>query len=198
LLPILYCIGMVAWLVLGRGTWLLFRSKHLLPLSLYFLAYTALMCVWPFYDPRFWLPLLPLMAVMLLATLGDLQNRWSVVRLACQSYLICFFLLGLVALAFSTRISLSGRDFSELYDDGTGRMTYRLAVQNGRFVHMGKVSYTQVRLRQVGERTDHRVGLRGGIIGVSWTGMRLDRREENRIIVAEKNSPTRHHRATLP
>jgi hypothetical protein len=47
---------------------------------------------------------------------------------AGPSYLVCFSLLGLIALAFSTRISLSGLDFSELYGDGTGRMTYRRAL----------------------------------------------------------------------
>jgi hypothetical protein len=83
-----YGIGLVACLVLVRGTWLLFRSKDLLPLALYFLTYTALMCIWPFYDPRFWLPLFTVMAVMLLASLEDLQERWPVVRFASWSYLI--------------------------------------------------------------------------------------------------------------
>jgi hypothetical protein len=91
------------------------------------------------------------MAVMLLTTLEDLQERWPVVRCASWSYLVCFCLLELMALAFSTRISLSDRDFSELYGDGTGRMTYRLGFQNGRPVDTTKVSYTQVRLLQIFE-----------------------------------------------
>jgi hypothetical protein len=44
--PIFYGMGLVACMILVRGARLLLRSKDLLPLALYFLTYTLLMCIW--------------------------------------------------------------------------------------------------------------------------------------------------------
>jgi len=149
MLPIDCCIGLVAWVALLRGAWLLLRTRSVPPLTLYFLSYAALMFVWPFYDVRFWIPLLPVIAIILLRTIDDLQNRWPVLRLAFRVYAVWFFVLGGVALVVSTRMSLSGAEFSERYGDGTAKMTYRFAFHNGKPVDMNQVSETQVRLLRV-------------------------------------------------
>jgi hypothetical protein len=151
LLPVLYLAGLATCLVLVRGAWLLSRRHDSLPLLLYSVIYSTLMFLWPYYDARFWLALLPLMAVMLFRTLEDLQNRWPTMRFASRSYIACFFLLGLAALAFSTRISLSGSEFSELYGDGSTTMTYRYAFQNGKAVDRGRVHDGYVRILQIFE-----------------------------------------------
>ncbi|MFH1790415.1 MAG: hypothetical protein ABH885_00300 [Candidatus Omnitrophota bacterium] len=152
-LPIQYLVGLMAWCVVLYGAWRLLRTKHLLPLSLYFLLYAALMFIWPSYDARFWLPLLPVLALIFLTGADDLvcRWRWPAIRLALQFYLIGFIVLGIVAILFSTRISLSGKEFSDLYGDGTTRMTYRFVFRNGKDVDMGKVSEEQVRLLRIFE-----------------------------------------------
>jgi hypothetical protein len=151
LLPIQYLVGLMAWCVVLNGAWLLFRTRRLLFLPLYFLSYVAVMLMWPSYDARFWLPLLPVLAVMLLTGADGLVSRWPAVRFASQSYLVGFLVLGIVAILFSTRISLSGKEFSDLYGDGTARMTYRFAFRNGKDVDMSQVSEGQVRLLRIFE-----------------------------------------------
>jgi hypothetical protein len=151
LLPVLYVVGGVAWVLLLRGVWLTFRQTKLMPLPFYFLTYSAMMCLWPYYDTRFWLPMLPVMAFLLLITFKDLQQHWPKLRFAFRFYLVCFFLLGLVAMGFSTRISLAGKQFSEHYGDGSAKMTYRYAFDNGLPVDMNEVNHRQVRLLRLFE-----------------------------------------------
>ena len=42
-------------------------------------------------------------------------------------YAVCFSLLGVAALAYSTRLTFAGDRFPDLYGDGKLRATYRLA-----------------------------------------------------------------------
>lgn len=149
--PLFYGIGLLAWLAVARGAWLLSRSRDKLPLSLYFLMYSAPMFLWPFYDARFWLPLFPVLALMLRATLSGLEKRWPVVRYAARTYLATFLFLGLISLAFSTRLSLAGKEFGELYGDGKQTMTYRFAFKNRPCADMSDVSETKVRLLRLFE-----------------------------------------------
>ncbi len=171
LLPIFALAGLVAWMALMRGAWLLLRTRDWLPMPLYFLTYSSLMLVWPYYDSRFWLPLLPVMAILLLHALQDLEDRWPAARFLSRAYLTGFFLFGLVALAFSTRISLSGREFSEVYGEGTTKMTYRYSFQNGKPVDWNRVNEDHVWILRIFEplaRPDEaQGGGRPGVDGVS-------------------------------
>jgi len=151
LIPLFYLAGIIGWIGLFQGAYLLFHSKNLFPLSVYFIIYACLICVWPYYDVRFWLPQLPLFSIMFLITYQKALRSLPKVKIGIQSYLVCFFLIGILSLAFSTRISLSGKDFSELYGDGTNKMTYRYAFNNGRKVDLSQVDFKKVRLLKIFE-----------------------------------------------
>jgi hypothetical protein len=147
----LHLLGLAVWVIVLRGAQLMIRRRCLLPFVLYFFFYTALMVTWPYYDPRFWLPLLPVLAVLFFAAVEDLAQRWPVVRPFCVVYLTLFLLPGLAAILFSTRISLAGAQFSELYGDGGTTMTYRYAFGNRKDVNMGQVDFGYVRLLRIFE-----------------------------------------------
>jgi hypothetical protein len=86
---------------------------------------------------------------MLLATTRDLQTTWPVLPFAFRSLAACFFVLGLIALGYSTRISLAGKKFSEVYGDGTTMMTYRYAFQSSEPIDMTRVNERAVSLLSV-------------------------------------------------
>jgi hypothetical protein len=146
---LLILAGLVAWAVVLLGCW--FAFKHLLPAVLYFVTYAALMLCWPHSGSRFWLPVIPLLAVFALMTVHFLQKGHRALRWAFGAYFALFLALGVVALGYSTRISLSGREFSEMYGDGTTRMTYRYALDNGKPVDIGEVDAEKVRLLAIFE-----------------------------------------------
>lgn len=150
-----YVMGMTGWGLVIHGAWLLARARDLFVLPLYFLFYTALMLTWPHSDSRFWLPLLPLIALFSFRSVESLANRWRSIQIGTLLYVPVFVALGFVAVLFSTRISLSGTEFSELFGDGSTKMTYRYAFQNGKEVDMRLVSEGKVRLLQVFEPLAH-------------------------------------------
>jgi hypothetical protein len=81
--------------------------------------------------------------------LADLSLKGKNVRLCVFAVLVCHILLGIVALAFSTRISLAGDRVSEYFGEETTQMTYREALWNGllveaELVHPGKVQVLKV------------------------------------------------------
>ena len=151
-LLIFYLVGLVAWMVVLYGAYRLYPCKPFFPLLLYFVSYAALMLAWPFYDPRYWLPLLPVLIIMLLTAVKDLESHWPPARFAFRLYMVVFFVLGSAALLISTRVSLSGKDFSEVFGKrGERRMSYRFAFNNGEYVDMSKVDTGTVRLLRIFE-----------------------------------------------
>jgi hypothetical protein len=119
--PVPVAAGLVLTLLLLAGIYS--RRNGLTPVEVFFVTYCACLAVWPFPDVRFWLPLLPLLFAY--ALLGSRQLRWhreSSPRPAL--YFVYFLLAGLAALAYSTRISLAGPRFPELYGNGSLRATY--------------------------------------------------------------------------
>jgi hypothetical protein len=116
----------------------------MMPVVAYMIAYFCLMMAWPYYDTRFWIPLLPIFALAVWGLLADLSTNNKAFRRYLTVIFAGYILLGLLALVFSSRISLSGPMVSEYFGEETTRMTYREALQNGlpveaKLVHPGKV-----------------------------------------------------------
>ncbi len=117
-------VGAVLFLALAR--WLWRRRTRLASHDVYFIAYAAVMWVWPYGDARFWIPVLPLMAG---AIVPLLLTPWPSTRLraSARAYVAVFALVGLAALAYTTRLSWSGDDFPLRYGHGVTRATYQAA-----------------------------------------------------------------------
>jgi hypothetical protein len=148
--PAFYLFGLAAWVLVAVGC-IGFVKRGFLPLVAYLFFYLGLMMLWPYYDTRFWIPLLPVFSLAVWGWLEDLSLKGKKVRLCVLGVLGCHILLGFMALAFSTRISLAGDRVSEYFGEETTRMTYREALRNGLPVEAGLVHPGKVRILQVFE-----------------------------------------------
>jgi hypothetical protein len=98
------------------------RARTPVPADVYFAVHTAILLVWQPTDPRFLLPAVPLMAAYAVPALRRLP------RFAASAYVLLYVAFGFAALGYSTRISLAGERFPEVYSRHPGvRATYRAA-----------------------------------------------------------------------
>ncbi len=127
LIPLFYIAGGLFWLMLILGASRMVKGGVQGLLVLYFTLYAAVFFLWPYYDARFWVPVLPVMALIGWQFAVRFRKGLVMARL----FLAVYLLLGTIALAYSTRLTFSGDRFSEHYGDGTLKMSYRFAQQNG-------------------------------------------------------------------
>jgi len=100
------------------------RLKQFCALDAFFISYLAVLLVWPYYDPRFWLPVVPLLiAYCGLSLRPAIQNRFT--RKALAGYLMMFSVVGLSALTSNTLMSYSDRStFGDVFPVGSYRSAY--------------------------------------------------------------------------
>jgi hypothetical protein len=92
--------------------------------DVYTVCYTAILLIWPYRDCRFWLPVFPMLAAYAWIAFEAVASvQW--VRKAGLAYVAVFALMGCVGLSYSSRISLSGERFPDLYGGGVYRDSYR-------------------------------------------------------------------------
>jgi len=111
---ILFFIGLI---------YLLFFRKNQIPfiVKVYLLFYSILMFNWPFYDPRFWVPVLPLLiAVVLQYPLPRPGWRKGVAVVLIAGY----SLLGVLTVGFFTYTSLNKKVFVRTQANGVFRNEY--------------------------------------------------------------------------
>lgn len=123
-------LGRVHWLVhaagigtiilIAGGLWRAKRDFH--PAHVYLLAYLCVMFAWPYGDNRFWLPVLPLLALAIVQAMEPLM-AWRPVRGVVDLYAAVYFLMFLVAAVYTTRITFS-RNFPEEYAGGESKADY--------------------------------------------------------------------------
>ena len=99
------------------------RRKEFGVVEAYFIAYVAIIFVWPFADPRFWLPVIPLLIAYSGLSLRRLAQG-EMARAFLQGYVVLFAIMGLVVLAGTTALSFSGPGFPDAYAYKEFRPTY--------------------------------------------------------------------------
>jgi hypothetical protein len=108
------------------------RRKFVSSTEIYLAAFAAILFVWPWYDPRFWLPVIPLLAAYVWMGATRIADQWPTFRNRATLFLCLplavFLLLGIVSLAYSTRITFAGEKFPERYGNGKAIDTYRAAL----------------------------------------------------------------------
>lgn len=107
-------IGALAFLLVLGG--IASRRKRFSAVDVYFLSYLAVLLVWPFYDPRFWLPVIPLLIAYCGLSLRQLAQR-GIARQILNGYLFLFAAVGLVTLTLNTAVSFSGASFTDMYPE---------------------------------------------------------------------------------
>lgn len=103
--------------------WLLFIRKNDIPviIKLYLLFYSLVMFTWPFYDPRFWVPVLPFIALVAARWAADAAGSGRRVLLL---YFTAYCLLGIVSAGYLTYTSLDRKVFVRTQANGVYRNEY--------------------------------------------------------------------------
>jgi hypothetical protein len=102
------------------------KRSEIKPTEVFMVSYAVILFAWPYYDTRFWLPVIPLLIAYSVLSLKTF--RLPVVMKT--TYCVAFVALGLIAIVYSSRISFAGSRFPDRYGDGTLRPTYCAAFQS--------------------------------------------------------------------
>ncbi len=112
--------GAAGYAILFAGLYRLRRAPH--PALVYLAASTGFILIWPYEDPRFLLPVIPLMLWVILHAPGLPRARPARWALAAA-----WLTLGAAAMAYSTMLTFSGGGFPDRFGAGEFRDSYRAA-----------------------------------------------------------------------
>ena len=90
-------------------------------IKIYLLAYCAIIFYWPFYDPRFWVPIIPMTIAVFLHGPVEFKRLTKIVRPILVSV---YCLLGIFALGYLTYTSFDKKVFSKTQANGVYRNEY--------------------------------------------------------------------------
>lgn len=108
IMPVIVVAGLVA---LGTIVYITLRAKLYKHLVLWvYLCYMLMILLWPFYDARFLVPVIPLFIYCLYAVYERYHRLWVIKLLA-----LVYVVMGLFALTYSTTISVNQVAFLKLY-----------------------------------------------------------------------------------
>jgi hypothetical protein len=102
----------------------LFFRKNTIPdiVKIYLLFYALLMFNWPFYDPRFWVPVLPLIIAVAVEAAAQMKNR--VGKIVAILFLASYAAMGVGAVGYITYTSLHKEAFARSQANGVYRNEY--------------------------------------------------------------------------
>jgi hypothetical protein len=118
------------WLFIVMGAlgiagfiYICFIRKNRVPfiVKAYLSFYMLLMFNWPFADPRFWVPVIPLIAAVISQTSF---SKKRIVRIFSVLYLVIYATAGLVSLVYITYTSFNKRELSKTQAKGVYRNEY--------------------------------------------------------------------------
>jgi hypothetical protein len=104
--------------------YILFFRKNNVPdiVRIYLLFYAILMFNWPFYDPRFWVPVLPLIVAVAVEAASAMKNKG--LRIVWSLFLVVYSVLGIGAVGYLTYTSLHKENFARTQANGVYRNEY--------------------------------------------------------------------------
>jgi hypothetical protein len=121
-----------AWLFILTGIagvcaffYICFIRKNRIPfiVKTYLLFYLLLMFNWPFADPRFWVPIIPLIA----AVIGQTSfSRSRSLKYISRLYLVAYCMLGMISLGYFTYTSFNKRELAKTQAKGVYRNEYEM------------------------------------------------------------------------
>jgi hypothetical protein len=108
----------------GLFIYMLVTSKDRIPfyIKAYLLLYSLIIFNWPYYDPRFWVPIFPLMLIVLLSSPVIRWTRHLLVR----SYLMVYFAIGIVTAAMWLYTGFNKQRFARAQNGGIYRKEYEI------------------------------------------------------------------------
>lgn len=108
---------------MGLFVYRLVKNRHYIPtsVSVYLIVYILLIFNWPFVDGRFWLPIMPLVAAVLLQPAYTPTPFFDVVR---KGYVLYYIASGIFVLGHYTRTSFDRTYFLTRHDNGKWKLEY--------------------------------------------------------------------------
>jgi hypothetical protein len=122
--PALWAFGLAAIALIVFLLWR--RRLDFGPTEIFLIAVAGILAIWPFRDPRFWLPAMPIL-LGLAAWAIQSASRPAIWRPFAPAAVGFFVVLGLAGLAYNTRLSLSGDEFPKMFVDDYLGPVYREA-----------------------------------------------------------------------
>ncbi len=119
-------MGLLLFLLILLG--LAAKRKNISPTEVFLVCYMGVLFAWPYYDARFWLPVIPLLIAYSVLAVKNLRLPKPVVVIYC----VAFAIVGFGVIAYSTRLTFAGSRFPDRYGDGYLRPTYCAAFQTCR------------------------------------------------------------------
>jgi hypothetical protein len=123
-------LGTIAFVALGVCcfAWFMYgtfskRSNIPFFIRVYLLFYSFIILNWPYYDPRFWVPILPLIAAVILRTPF---NSKPIIKAFGRLYLAVYLALGVFAALYSVYIGFDKERFSRNQAKGVYRNEYEV------------------------------------------------------------------------
>jgi hypothetical protein len=118
-------LGVAILLVAVFSLWV--RRRNWGAGDVYLIAYSAILMVWPFNDNRFWLPVIPFFIGSIVEVATRYASRVGLLRWAAVLFAFAYVTGGVIALGYSTRLSLAGPEFAGLYGSPEMQNAYREA-----------------------------------------------------------------------
>jgi hypothetical protein len=125
----------IAGIFFGGLLWLALKKPAKAPAArMYLLVYLLGLVVWPDPSTRLWMPIIPLLIAEIITLLDGMRGPiWSLIA---GAYVAWIGITGVVALAYTTRISLSGSEFSNVYGLNGGMPSAEAASDPARADHL--------------------------------------------------------------
>jgi hypothetical protein len=95
------------------------RSEWKPQVAIFAGAYLMMLAVWPFYVSRLFIPVIPLILLHFVTVVAATRNRRTS-RLVGLGFIACFTVGGLLSLGWTTRVSLAGEHFRQVWGTNGG------------------------------------------------------------------------------
>jgi len=130
-LRIVYMLAGLFFMVITLSR--VFGKKFSIPvhIRIYLVGYVLLIFNWPFYEARFWFPVLPLLAAILLLPKNSVH---PVFRPIVSLYKLYYVLTGIFVMGYYTWLSYNKDAMAKLHDAGKWEREYRIHFFNEKSV----------------------------------------------------------------
>jgi hypothetical protein len=118
---ILYFLAGIFFLVFVFRKMFINRKNVPWSVKTYIIVYTLLIFNWPFFEARFWLPLISFIAAIILQKSEDPKSRYSRTELI---YACCHVLSGIFVLSYYTNLSFNHEALVNKHDAGKWKREY--------------------------------------------------------------------------
>ena len=112
-------------LTFGWIVYLMFRRKGSIPISIlvYLICYIGVILNWPLFEPRLWVPAVPLFIALILQQ-SKREDKLS--RFVLPIYLVVYILVGIAAIGYYTYTSFNKKALSVKQDAGIWKKEYEI------------------------------------------------------------------------